>query len=489
LLIESLLKAAETAPSGAIVADPFRSFSYPNFLRLSDTMRRQIEAATDNAHVGVMLPSSCAFGAACYGAWWAARTVVPLNFLLQPAELSAVVADAGLDTIFATRYFEKLLESLPLKKVFIEDLPLKRQMVLGRVRSTPPPPKVNPDDIAILLYTSGTSGVPKGVCQTYRNLKFDVDACIEKAQLKTHHRFLGVLPLFHSFGLTAMLLVPVALAATIYYVPKFHPAEVFKTIREQKSSVTMMIASMYAAMLRAKQATAEDVASIVYAISGGEALSPAVFEAFKNRLNVEILQGYGMTEAAPVVSLNVPWAHRIGSVGQAIPGIEAASFDESGRPVEPGAPGELWIRGPIVMKGYYNKEAETRAVITSDGWYKTGDMAAVDGQGYITITGRKKEMIIVGGENVYPREIETVLDAHPSVGESAVIGQQDASRGEVVAAFVVLKEGGSATEIELRDFCRDRIAGYKVPRRVVIAQSLPRGPTGKILKRKLSELL
>ncbi len=227
-------------------------------------------------------------------------------------------------------------------------------------------------------------------------------------------------------------------------------------------------------------------------LTGGGNSAPgpmAVHAAFKERFNIDILQGYGMTEAAPVVSLNIPWAHKLGSVGQPISGVEAKSFDDAGNPVAIGHDGELWIRGPIVMKGYYKKESDTRAVLTPDGWYKTGDMAAVDSEGYITITGRKKEMIIVGGENVYPREIEAILDEHPAVAESAVVGQVDPSRGEVVAAFVMLHEGTSATEIELRDHCRSRLAGYKVPRRVIISTDLPRGPTGKILKRKLKELL
>ncbi len=489
MLVESLLAAADRAPKGAAIADPTRSMDYPSLMAFSDVMRRQIESTTTNPHVGIMLPSTVAFGATFFGALWAGRTVVPLNFLLQPSELAAVIADSGLDTIFTTKFFEAQVAALPGKKVFLEDLPLKREMVMEKVRSTPPPPKVSPDDIAVLLYTSGTSGIPKGVCQTYRNLRHDIDASIEKARLQSHHRFLGVLPLFHSFGITAMLLVPVVLGASIYYVPRFHPAGIFDTIREQKSSVTMLIASMYSAMLRSKQATAADLASIEYAISGGEALPMAVHATFKERFAVDILQGYGMTEASPVVSLNMPWAHKLGSVGQPIPGVEARSFDDAGNPVATGHDGELWIRGPIVMQGYYKKDVETQAVLTSDGWYKTGDMASVDADGYITITGRKKEMIIVGGENVYPREVESVLDQHPAVAESAVVGQMDPSRGEVVAAFVTLHEGQTATDIELRDFCRDRLAGYKVPRRVIIAADLPRGPTGKILKRKLKELL
>jgi long-chain acyl-CoA synthetase len=287
----------------------------------------------------------------------------------------------------------------------------------------------------------------------------------------------------------------VALGASLYYIPRFGPAAAIEAIRQRRISVTLMIASMYSAMLRAKKGGQDDLASIEYAVSGGEALSDAVFHKFQERFGVEIIQGYGMTEASPVVSLNVPWSNRVGTVGQALPGVEVRSFadlDETGGIAEmkaPGEVGELWIRGPTIMKGYYRNEAETREVITPEGWYKSGDMGMVEADGFISITGRKKEMIIVGGENVYPREIETVLDEHPAVAESAVIGQDDRSRGEVVVAFVTLHEDGQVTDIALRDFCRARIAGYKVPRRIIISDDLPRGPTGKILKRELKALL
>jgi len=453
-------------------------------------MRRRVEKATTRRHVGIMLPSCCAFAGTFYGVLWARRIAVPLNFLLQPAELSAVVADAELDTVFTIKHFAELASSLPVKVIYLEDLPLKREMVLQRLRRTPPAPTVRPDDTAVLLYTSGTSGAPKGVCQTYQNLRSDVEASIEKARLRADHRFLGVLPQFHSFGLTAMLLVPVTLGATVYYVPRFQPADVIQVIRRQQSSITIMIASMYAAMLKAKKGGKDDLASIEYAVSGGEALSDGVLHKFNDRFGVELVQGYGMTEASPVVSLNVPWSNRIGTVGQPIPGVEVRAFDDGAKAMAPYEVGELWIQGPIIMKGYYGKEADTREVITSDGWYKTGDMGTVDADGYISITGRKREMIIVGGENVYPREIEDALAEHPDVVEAAAIGRTDASRGEVVVAFVTLRdEGRDVNEIALRDFCRERIAGYKVPRRIIISNDLPRGPTGKILKRKLIELL
>lgn len=489
MLVETLLESAKRRGGEIAVADPTRTLTYKQLIRLADVMRRQVCRATDLPHVGILLPSTTVFAGAFYGILWAGRTVVPLNFLLQPDELARVVEDADIDVIFTIRHFEELASGTKARKIFIEDLPLKRDMLLSYVRRRPAPPEVNENDTAVLLYTSGTSGSPKGVLQTYRNLRSNIDACIEAARLDGEHHFLGVLPLFHSFGITTMLLVPMRLGARVYYVPRFNPNLVIKTIREQKSTIVMIIASMYTALLRSKSAKAEDVASLKYAISGGEALSPVTFDAFKDRFNIEILQGYGMSEAAPVVSLSMPWAHRAGMVGKAIPGVTVRSFDDSGNPLGDDEVGELWVRGPNVMAGYYKKPDESAAVLTGDGWYKTGDMGCVDADGFIRITGRKKEMIIVGGENVYPREIESALEAHEVVNEVAVIGQIDSSRGEVPVAFVTLIDGGTTTETELREFCRGRLAGYKVPRRVIISNDLPRGPTGKILKRELNSLL
>ncbi len=489
MLLDALLTSADRHASRPAVADPFRSLDYGNLVRFADVMRRQIESATRQKHVGIMMPSTCAFAGTFYGALWAKRVAVPLNCLLQPAELDAVVRDADIDVIFAVKPFAKLLDPLPVKVIYVEDLPLKREMVLQRVRRRPPVPVVAPDDLAVLIYTSGTSGVPKGVCLTYNSLHSDAAACAAHARLNGEHRFLGVLPLFHSFGLTAMLLVPVSLGASTYYLPRFQPAAVLRAIREKRSSVLLMIASMYSAILRGKGGSKDDFASMEYPISGGEALPMSVFEGYRQRFGIEILQGYGMTEASPVVSICVPWDHKVGSVGKAIGGVTVTAFDDDERPLGPDQIGELRIRGPILMTGYYKKDQETRAVLTPDGWYKSGDMGSVDAEGYITITGRKKEMIIVGGENVYPREIESVLDDHPAVAQSAAIGQPDPSRGEVVAAFVILEEGAEASENTLREYCRKHIAGYKVPRRIVIAEDFPRGPTGKILKRALRDRL
>jgi len=466
------------------VADPTRELSYGRLIRLAAVLRRQVERATARPHVGLMLPSSGGFAATFYGILWAGRVPVPLNFLLQTDELRAVVRDAELDTLFTIRHFAEQVDPLPVKAVFLEDLPLRRELVRQRFRRLPPPPRPHPDDTAVLLYTSGTSGLPKGVCQTHRNLTADVAACLAHARLTPEHRFLGVLPPFHSFGLTTLLLVPVALGASVFYLPRFQPAGVIEAIRGRRISIALLIASMYGALLNAKGGGREDLASLTFAVSGGEALPDVVYERFAERFGVRIVQGYGMTEASPVVSLDVPWASRPGTVGRALPGVTVTAVDDAGRPVAAGQDGELVVRGPIVMKGYYRQEAETRAAFTPDGGYRTGDLGRLDADGYLTITGRKKELIIVGGENVYPREVETVLAGHPAVREAAVVGRPDGARGEVVAAFVTLR--ATATATELREFCRERLAGYKVPRRVIIADDLPRGPTGKILKRKLT---
>lgn len=489
MLVELLLEAAERAPASATLSDSNRSMSYADLARFADVMRRQTEQATQCERVGIMLPASVAFAGTYFGVLWARRVAVPLNFLLPPNELTAVIADAGIDTIFATKHFEPQLSAVPVKSLYLEDLPLVREVLMARLRKPPPPPKMSADETAVLLYTSGTSGVPKGVMLSFGSLRSNADDCIAAARLDSSHRFLGVLPLFHSFGLTAMLHAPIRACASVHYLPRYSPSGVVTELRERKSSVLMAVASMYTGMLRLKDARPEDFASLTYPISGGEALPMQVFDQFKQRFGIEILQGYGMTETSPVVSLNLPWAHRIGSVGQAIPNVTIAACNDEGQPLATGETGELVVSGSCVMKGYYNKPTESSAVILPDGRLRTGDVGHVDADGFVFITGRKKELIIVGGENVYPREIETVLMDHPAVEEAAVIGQQDPVRGEQIVAFVALKEGATAADTDLREHCRKNLAGYKVPRRVVIRADLPRGPTGKIFKRRLVEFL
>jgi long-chain acyl-CoA synthetase len=317
-----------------------------------------------------------------------------------------------------------------------------------------------------------------------------VDAAIAYAALKGEHRFLGVVPMFHSLGLTATLLAPFQLGATVVYMGRFNPTAAMNAIREHKLSLLFAVPSMYGAILHLKNAAAEDFAHTYAIISGGEPLPQTLREKFKERFGVPILEGYGLTETCGPITVNVPQAMRPGSVGRPIPSAEAKIVDDDANPLQQGQTGEVWLKGPMVMKGYYHLPKETADVLTADGAFKTGDVGHVDEDGYLFITGRKKELIIIAGEKASPREIEDVLLRHPAVADAAVVGKKDPSRGEVVVAFVIAKEGQQVVGNELRDFARDQgLAQWKCPREVRVVTDLPRSPTGKVLKRVLVEQL
>jgi long-chain acyl-CoA synthetase len=283
-------------------------------------------------------------------------------------------------------------------------------------------------------------------------------------------------------------LAPIQLGAMIVYMSRFSPVAMLNAIREHGISLLGGVPSMFAAILRLKEASAADFKTIYAIISGGEPLPTVLRDAFLARFGVPLYEAYGMTETSLAISLNTPQMHRPGSVGRPIPGMRVRIVDDAGNDLAAGEPGEIWVKGPMVMKGYHNLPTETAAVLTPDGYFKTGDLGRFDSDGFLYITGRKKDLIIVAGEKVSPREIEELLMSHPAVVEAAVVGKKDASRGEVVVAFVIGREGLSMTPEELREFCRSQgLAQWKVPREVRIVDDLPRSATGKVLKRVLAE--
>ncbi|MHC5112413.1 MAG: class I adenylate-forming enzyme family protein, partial [Planctomycetota bacterium] len=407
---------------------------------------------------------------------------------LRPQELLKITQDSGLDVIITIEHFADLARELGVKTVLLEQSGLKRRFLMSKLKSSPPVPVVEEQQTAVILYTSGTSGEAKGVELTYGNLSTNCRDSAAHTQISSDHVLLSVLPPFHVFGLTAMTLLPMWLGMTVHFIPRFNPIATVKTIQEKQISVFMAIPSMFAAMQRAKRATAESFKSLYLAMSGGEPLQASTAEAFQDRFGVQLNEGYGLTETSPVVSINLPWDRLAGAVGKPIPNCEVRIVGDSAKSLPPGEDGEIQVRSPGVMKGYYNRAAETAEVMDAEGWFKTGDQGQLSEDGFLSITGRIKEMLIIGGENVFPSEIENVLIQHPAVDEVAVIGIADESRGEVPLAFVILKEGQSAEEKELRSHCRDRLASLKVPRQVKICDDLPHGPTGKILKRALADL-
>lgn len=467
-------------------------------------LARHVKRSTDRPHVGLMLPTSGAFGMALLGCWLVRRVAVPLNYLLGREELRHVIGDSEIDVILTSR---KLLDALHITEqhtgdarlVCLEDLSFK---------GLPPlrlPPKQHDEALALLVYTSGTSGKPKGVELTFGNLESNIRHSIDFAELKRFTGFLGVLPQFHSFGVTVLTLCPMVLGAKVIYTARFVPKKIVELMREHRPDVFVAVPSMFAALANVKKAEPEDFASLRYPVSGAEPLPDAVYERFLDRFGVQILEGYGLTETSPVCNWSKPTDHKRHAVGKPLPRVRNFIVAEDGNTLlGPGESGEIAIAGPNVMRGYHKLPKLTDEVIKHLDvagesepvrTFFTGDIGHVDEEGFLFITGRKKEMLIIGGENVFPREIEDVLVQHPDVVAAAVIGQRDDVRGEVPIAFIELADtdegkreghGKDFDEAGLRSFARERLAGYKVPREIRVVDQLPRSATGKILRRELS---
>ena len=448
---------------------------------LSQHIARTIQRTTDAERIGLMLPTSGLFPAALVGTWSAGRTAVPLNYLLSRDDLDYVAKDAGLDTIITVNPMLEFVGGLPegTQALKLEDIklgfpPLKR----GR--------RWAEDETAVILYTSGTSGRPKGVMLTAGNLLANVEQVREWASFTTKDMLFGVLPQFHSFGMTVLTLMPLSVGCGVVYSARFVPKKILGLLRKHRPTSMIGIPSMYNALRMQKSIQADDFSSMRYLVSGGEPLSDDVYEGFKEKTGREITEGYGLTETAPVTNWCLPTENRRGTVGRALPRVEERIVAEDGTVLGVGEEGEVRIKGPNVMAGYFNLPDETAAVFDEDGFFRTGDMGKIDADGFLSITGRIKEMLIIGGENVFPREIEEILNRHESVKDSAVIGAPDPSRGEVALAFVELNDDCTFDERALRSHCRETLAQFKVPREIRLLSSLPRNPTGKIVRRMLS---
>lgn len=437
---------------------------------------------TDRPRVGVMLPTSGITPAAMLAVWRLGKVPVPLNYLLSADDLAFVIDDAELDTVITVGKMLELTGPMPdgVTTILLDELSFKG--IPPRV----PVKEIADDEMGLLLYTSGTSGRPKGVILTSANLWANVTQVQEWVQFVKSDRLLGVLPQFHTFGITILTLMPLSVGCSVIYTSKFLPKRLLELAREHRPTAFIGIPSMFNALRLAKGAQPNDFSSLRLAVAGGEPLPDAVAEGFEKVFGVRIAEGYGLTETSPVSNWCRPEEFKPHSVGRPLRGIEERIVSESGEILGPNEDGEIRIKGPNVMPGYFKRPKETAAAFDDDGFFRTGDMGRFDDDGYLYITGRIKEMLIIGGENVFPREIEEVLDKHPSIAASAVIGMPDPSRGEVAIAFVELVEGATLDEREARSFCRDSLAQFKIPKAIRVLDALPRNPTGKIMRRALN---
>jgi long-chain acyl-CoA synthetase len=479
-LSEILERAAQANPSRAAVVEENRQSSFGELSDEIDRAAAVIGERVKGDTVGILLLNSQKYVTTLFAVWKAGKTAVPLNYLLPPADIGFIIRDSGMSALVSSQFFAQQLGAV--KPLFGDKgviLMADDPEFTAPAGSAAPASQKEP---ALILYTSGTTGRPKGVVLTHDNLAHNVQSCQRAGQFDYRDSFLCLLPFFHTYAITGTILLPLFNGCKMVLVDRFAPLKVLKLIEDHKISVFLAIPSMYRVLAMADGSF--DVSSVRFPISGGEPLPVAIAKAFEKRFGVPIFEGYGQTEAAPVVTLNVPEANKLGTIGRALPGVEVAIWDEQDRVLPADQVGELMVRGSNVMLGYHNLPEDTAKTIVN-GWLHTGDLGKMDADGFVTITGRKKELIISAGENIYPREIEEVLAQHPKVKECAVIGVKDEVRGEVPKAFVIPRDGETLDEKELRLFCRDHLANYKVPKHIDIVPDLPRSPTGKIIKRAL----
>jgi long-chain acyl-CoA synthetase len=435
--------------------------------------------------VGLMLPNVPYFPAIYYGILRAGAVVVPMNVLLKGREVRFYVEDPGTKLLFAWHDFAEAAEQGGVDTILVK--PGEFEQLVGSAEPVTEVAERDASDTAVILYTSGTTGKPKGAELTHANLRRNCATVSEKlAGITADDILLGALPLFHSFGQTCTMNAAVAVGATVTMIPRFDPDKALSILERDRVTIFQGVPTMYNGMLHSDAADSTDTSSLRLCMSGGAAMPAELMRAFEEKFGCIILEGYGLSETSPVASFNHPDRDRKpGSIGTPIEGVEMQVWDDQGNEVPQGEVGEIVIRGHNIMRGYWNRPDATDEAITDDGWFHSGDMARVDEDGYFFIVDRKKDLIIRGGYNVYPREVEEVLYEHPAVQEAAVIGVPDESLGEEVGAAVVLKKGAEATEDELRDYVKEQLAAYKYPRRVWFSDELPKGPTGKILKREI----
>lgn len=444
--------------------------------RIAAFLKEKVKGDT----VGVLLLNSQKYIATMLAIWRTGKTAVPLNYLLPPAELGFIIKDSGMSALVSSQFFAQALAGI---KPLFGDKGVILMADEPEFMSAPAAPiSVDASGAALYLYTSGTTGRPKGVVLTHDNLLANVESCQRAGAFDHRDSFLCLLPFFHTYAITGTFLLPLLSGSKMVLVDRFQPAKVLGLIQEHRISVFLAIPSMYRVLAGTEGNF--DVSSVRFPISGGEPLPMPVAEAFEKRFGVPIFEGYGQTEAAPVVTLNTPDYRRPGTIGKAVPGVEVAIWDDQKCVLPIGEIGEIMVRGRNVMRGYHRLPEETGKTITN-GWLHTGDLGKLDADGFVIITGRKKDLIISAGENIYPREIEEIVAQHPKVKEVAVIGVKDEVRGEVPKAFVIARENTTLDDKELRTFCRERLANYKIPKYFEIVPDLPRTPTGKVLKRML----
>jgi long-chain acyl-CoA synthetase len=447
-------------------------------------------------NVCILLPNCPEFLYAFFGIMKAGAVAVPINFNLKGEEIKYILNNSEATALITAPGFLETIRQIrsdcsSLSHIILTGSSSEAGAIsfteLSKTSGRAKPVPLKGSDPAAIIYTSGTTGYPKGVVLTHRNYLFDTEQFVAATQMNQRDRFLCILPLFHVNGQVVTTLSPMFAGGSMVLMEKFSPKDFFPTLARFKATAFSGVPTVYAILLNLPDAEQYDLSSLRFCVCGAAPMPVELFQNFEKKFNAFILEGYGLSEGTCVSSVNPLGGHRkIGSIGLPLPHQEMKVVDDQDRELESGQVGEIVVRGENVMREYFkNLQATTETL--RGGWLHTGDLGYEDHEGYFYIVGRKKEMIIRGGENIYPKEIEEVLYRHPKVLEAAVIGLPDRIWGEEVCAFIVLKEGIQGSLEEFMEYCKSRLADFKCPRKVVFWGQFPKTATGKIQKGKLKE--
>nr|WP_263326607.1 long-chain-fatty-acid--CoA ligase [Neobacillus sp. Marseille-Q6967] len=487
--------------NGNNIAVKFRDtdYTYKQINRNVDAFANLLinQGVNKGDRVAVWLPNCLEFIYTFYGALKIGAMVVPINHLFKSAEADYILNNSGAKVLFTTQ------EKIPLVKVSISSLPelekviitdgcpsnlegfLDINSILDNQNDCFIARDLSPDHGACILYTSGTTGNPKGVELSHYNLNTNAEFYADSIHLTNHHYGAIVTPLSHLLVLMAGLILIFMKGGKFYLFEKFSTKPVASKIFEEKINFFIGVPAMYYMFMNLPEEQEFDLSSLDICITSGGHMPLEVRRNFESRYNTITIQAYGQTESSPVITVDMlSRTRKFQSVGYPIPHVEVAIVDDNNNFLPPNEPGEIVARGHCVMKGYWNNPDQTANTIIN-GWLHTGDIGKIDEDGYVYLLDRKKDLIIVGGYNVYPVEIENVLYTHPAVFEAAVIGQKDERLGEIPKAFIVLKEGQSVSKDEIKAYCLERLASYKQIREVEFIKEIPKTPSGKLMKRKL----
>jgi long-chain acyl-CoA synthetase len=490
-IVDAFAGAAQARPDKIALYYGEQEFSYSQLLAdsalLGEQLREKFQVKRGD-RIGLWLKNCPEFISSLFGILRAGAIAVPINNFLKPHEVKYILDDAGINVVITDEELGGHLSGIGRERLQVFDFQHMPRGIPSSVLNVQfLEGSGSGDELAVLIYTSGTTGRPKGAMLTHDNLIHNVESCRDVLQVTDNDSLVILLPMFHSYMLTVGVLLPLLVGGSIVLVKSLHPMRnTLQEILQRRPTILPAIPQFYRSIVHAQLPVP---LPFRLCVSGAAPLPVQVLKEFEERFHVPLIEGYGLSEASPVVTKNpLDGRRKAGSIGLPIPRVQVSIQDESGCELKEPEVGEVCVRGGNVMKGYWQQPEET-AKVMRNGWLLTGDIGYRDAEGYYYITDRKKDMLLVNGINVYPREIEEILYQYPGVKEAAVIGRPDTRKGEQPVAYVAPNDGVSLEEKTLQLFVRERLADYKIPRKVIFLPALPRNATGKILKTALRQML